>query len=83
MAFKVAHHRRYPQLHDRFARSDALLIGPGGEIVAAYGSGNRIPAIPEVVTGRLEQYTPASDTLGSTLSIAAVQVTASVSVEST
>lgn len=45
------------QSHDLFARKDALLIGPGGEIVAAYGAGDRIPAIPNVVTGRLQQYT--------------------------
>lgn len=39
-----------------FPRIDAVLIGPGGEIVAAHGAGTNMPALPIVETGRLAQY---------------------------
>ncbi|KIP05971.1 hypothetical protein PHLGIDRAFT_119379 [Phlebiopsis gigantea 11061_1 CR5-6] len=75
MAFKATHHRRHPQLHDHYARADSLLIGPGGEIVAAYGAGNRIPAIPEPVTGRLVQNTQAPDAQTQAISVVEASAT--------
>ena len=56
---RLLFHRR--NSHALASRTDSLLIGPGGELVAAYGAGTRIPAVPEVVTGRLAQYVPATD----------------------
>ena len=76
---RLLFHRRYSNSRALASRSDSLLIGPGGELVAAYGSGTQIPAIPEVVTGRLPQYTPASETQPGETEIAAASATDVVS----
>ncbi|KAI0341154.1 hypothetical protein BDW22DRAFT_1421205 [Trametopsis cervina] len=39
-------------------RNDALIIGPGGEVIAAHAAGTLLPAIPEPIIGRIPNVDP-------------------------